>query len=85
MKVTGKVMIDVDGKTIELTMDQAEELHTKLGDILGKKSGSIFPPPIYPQIFREPPYTGDAWTNVTYVRNSGEYHEDHNVVISSVD
>lgn len=54
-----KVVIELSGKDVELTMGQARELQAALNELFGEKQETIFIPkpyPVYPQIPWRRPY-----------------------------
>lgn len=61
------VTIDINGKKLELTLEEARELHKELGQIFNTKTEFVFPPnpiretPIAPRPWRlgEPMFTSD--------------------------
>lgn len=75
--VIKKLVIELDGKDVELTMAQARELKAALDEIFGEKVREVHIPspyPIYPRPFRwpwrEPYYLCSSGTRATLSDNS---------------
>lgn len=64
-----KIVLKIGKKEIELTPEQAQELHAVLKELLDKNSYPIYIPQPYPVIVEKPPYR--TW--ITYGDNTGTY------------
>lgn len=59
-----KIIIELNGKDVELTMAQARELHSALSEIFGERVREVITP-IYPRPYRWP------WYQPSWICSSG--------------
>ena len=64
-----KVVIEIDGKDVELTMEQARELKTALDELFGEKVREVRIPEPYP-VYPRRPYVW-PWREPVWVCASG--------------
>lgn len=61
LKLTKIILETKDGKTVELSMDEAKELHDQLHTLFGEKTTYIPSNPIYIERDRLSPYYQQTW------------------------